>query len=236
MKTIQFSIPQSPPSQQSSAKVKRQFQETIKQMLSEVGFIITSDVQVSIEWLLPEYQRYESDKTPDVDNILKPLLDALGGPEGIIVDDSQVQALEVKWIEWENPEERVDVSISYEEDFTLPKDAIAFVKIPNTGLSWPFNQRLPVETLLVLFDTWETMFKSKQKLLSMGIPYGIARAVLPQQRMFHVSRTKGFTKRYRRVETSFDYVKNNLPNPACSGLAAPRCARLRQPLTPLLGG
>jgi hypothetical protein len=38
--------------------------------------LLSGDVQVGIEWTLHEEARYEQDAAPDVDNILKPLLDA----------------------------------------------------------------------------------------------------------------------------------------------------------------
>ena len=53
-----------------------------------------------IEWTVHEQDRYESDAAPDVDNILKPLLDGLCGPEGVLIDDCQVQAVDCRWIDW----------------------------------------------------------------------------------------------------------------------------------------
>jgi len=55
--------------------------------MGDCGYLPLGDVKVSIEWTLHEQDPYESDAAPDVDNILKPLLDVLCGPDGILIDD-----------------------------------------------------------------------------------------------------------------------------------------------------
>src|SRR5207244_5710585 len=52
------------------------------------GRLLTGEVAVEVEWVLHERYRWESGlmlTTPDVDNIVKPLLDALCGPDALLI-------------------------------------------------------------------------------------------------------------------------------------------------------
>ena len=44
-------------------------------------------------------QHYESDRTADIDNVIKPILDGLTGPDGVMIDDNQVQNVQCYWID-----------------------------------------------------------------------------------------------------------------------------------------
>jgi len=46
----------------------------IKQYTSKQAFLLTGEVKVDIEWLIHEQDRHESPRSPDIDNILKPIL------------------------------------------------------------------------------------------------------------------------------------------------------------------
>ena len=78
---LTFVVEGPPVSQQSRRSEKDTFAKSIRAQMSECGYLISGDVRIYIEWTLHEQDRYESDAAPDVDNILKPLLDALCGPE-----------------------------------------------------------------------------------------------------------------------------------------------------------
>src|ERR1035438_2459116 len=86
---LTFVVEGPPVSQQSRRSEKDTFAKSIRAQMSECGYLISGDVRIYIEWTLHEQDRYESDAAPDVDNILKPLLDALCGPEGVLIDDCQ---------------------------------------------------------------------------------------------------------------------------------------------------
>lgn len=92
-----------PASLQSRRSKKGQASAISAAIASDTDQIFLGDVSVSIEWLVEEEDRYLSD-APDIDNILKPILDALCGPEGILIDDVQVQQIDVRWLNGWNPE------------------------------------------------------------------------------------------------------------------------------------
>ena len=82
-----------PVSLQATGESKRAFIRKVREQCSCYSFLLTSDVQIGVTWHIHEQERYETDRSPDVDNILKPLLDGLCGPEGILIDDNQVQSI-----------------------------------------------------------------------------------------------------------------------------------------------
>jgi len=64
--------------------------EFIECQTAEIPWICTEDISIRIEWMINDRDRYESDSVPDLDNIVKPILDSLCGQKGIIIDDCQV--------------------------------------------------------------------------------------------------------------------------------------------------
>jgi Holliday junction resolvase RusA-like endonuclease len=100
---LEFTISGPPVSQQSTRSEKDKFAELMRKQIGNSPYLLSGDVRVEIEWSLHEQYRYESDAAPDVDNILKPLLDALCGPQGVLIDDCQVQAVDCRWIDWPDP-------------------------------------------------------------------------------------------------------------------------------------
>lgn len=104
-------LPVAPVSLQASRAQKEVITNAIRSAIADHGFILTNDVKISIEWLVNEQRRYETDAAPDVDNIIKPIIDALCGPQGVLVDDCQVQFVSCHWIDWERDDQQVTIHI-----------------------------------------------------------------------------------------------------------------------------
>ncbi len=111
---IVFSLP--PVSQQASSKSKTKFKNSVQEVIKNAEYLLSGDVQIEIEWMIHERERYESDRSPDLDNILKTLIDALCGPNGLLIDDNQVQHISCFWIDWNLYEEQLKVRIKYLPD------------------------------------------------------------------------------------------------------------------------
>lgn len=92
---------------------------------------------MDIQWLVYEQERYENPDLPDMDNIIKPILDGLTGPDGVLIDDCQVQTVSSHWIDW-NKKEHHNIRIRYCPDDYVSKQNLAFVNIGN-NLYMPFN-------------------------------------------------------------------------------------------------
>ena len=143
-------------------------------------------MQINIEWLLHERLRYETASSPDVDNILKPLLDALMGPSGIMIDDCQVQSVQCNWIDWDSQFQRVRYDIRFMPGEFVRRRDLVFVGIGGS-LYMPLHTDMPIELKLCVLDLWESMMHGRDKLVELTGDYHAGQHVMPIQRPFHIS-------------------------------------------------
>jgi Holliday junction resolvase RusA-like endonuclease len=188
---IRFELPVAPVSQQASAAAKSAVTNEIRSITQSLEYILTGDVKVEIEWLIHEQLRYESDKAPDVDNIIKPLLDGLCGSEGLLIDDCQVQSVSCYWIDWTREDQQIAVTITYMPDNWLKKKNLFFVQYTK-GLCFPVNGDLPHEVVSLILDRVEKMLSDREELQQISDDYYFSKMCLPNQRFFHRTRVSGF--------------------------------------------
>lgn len=188
---ITFSLPISPVSLQTKGKRKRELKDLILSLTKPAGFLLSGDIKIEIEWFIHEQTRYESNKSPDIDNIVKPILDCLTGPQGIIVDDCQVQTITCYWIDWAIKSERINIKIEYLSDEWVSKDGLKFVLVKN-NLCMPIHTNLGYDVIKIFLDTYEMMFNTRDKLLEHTKDYYSSNLVMSVQRVFHKSRLIGF--------------------------------------------
>lgn len=181
-----------PVSLQSNSARKANVSNAIRAITSQIDTILTSDVQVEIAWYINEDERYETDRSADADNIIKPIVDALTGPEGIIVNDCQVQSITSYWLDRFKFPEHIEIQIKYQSDaFFFKKNSLSFIRIKD-GLCLPINRNLRPDQVNLLLDILEKQFKYRDDFLSSGIDPDAARSILPSQRVFHISRCRDF--------------------------------------------
>jgi len=174
--SMTFSIKVKPVSSQAGRAKKDMVTDAIRAVTKPVKYLLSSDVSVEIVWFINEDERYESDASADVDNIIKPILDALSGPDGIIINDE---------------EEYIEITIKYEPDAWYQKDSIIFVQL-HKALCMPVCSKLPPVQLKILLDTFETQINARERFLVMGENYYIARTVMSIQRLYHKTRITDF--------------------------------------------
>lgn len=196
---IEIEFVLSPVSQQARAETKDTFRQEVRRILDTAQFLLTGDVQIEVEWLISEQVRYESDRAPDVDNILKPLLDSLAGPKGVLIDDNQVQHVSCSWIDWNKEDEALRVSLRFRPDEWLPKKGLTFVQF-DRGLCLPIPAFKYREQSLGWLEMYRGLLLARIEADKQGFPYSFARTIMPQQRVFHRTRLSNF-----RVETEEDY-------------------------------
>ncbi|MEK2607954.1 RusA family crossover junction endodeoxyribonuclease [Pseudomonas shirazensis] len=85
-------------STQSRLERKRELTQVIQRELSQFKWLISGSVRIEFAWYLHSTQRQETDKVGDLDNITKPILDSLTGPDGILIDDSQIGSVNTFWM------------------------------------------------------------------------------------------------------------------------------------------
>lgn len=74
---IWLQIAHEPVSLQARRLKKNSITAAVKAVLGLPGYLLTGDVTIAVEWLVRERARYETGTSPDVDNVIKVLLDAL---------------------------------------------------------------------------------------------------------------------------------------------------------------
>lgn len=189
--------------------VKRAFFRKAIQAELNNKFFYTNEVRLEIVLYLDVQAVLETDETADVDNYAKAILDGLKGPSGILLDDTQVQALTISWIDAHRPDQTYfEVSIaSSPDDFMLKP--LEFYEMPD-GLWYPHGRRMWSDGgqkdqsdrnhyagLLIL----ETMSKVKRNARHLLRKSGMDRLTAYQRGMYVSSSARGFHR--SRIDEGF---------------------------------
>jgi Holliday junction resolvase RusA-like endonuclease len=187
---INFSLPMAPVSQQAASAAKQKLVDEARRITSPLEYILDGEVQIEIQWFIHERFRWETDASPDVDNILKPLLDGLCGDKGILIDDCQVQSVLASWIDWTRDDQLLDIRIRFSPDDYLTKAGLSFVRLKD-ALCFPVPAEIRQKGLKIWLDAIEGAIDARQKIADLTESYYPARYVLPHG-LIHRSRIKGF--------------------------------------------
>jgi hypothetical protein len=201
---------------------KRALKEQISTAVRDVDFLLSGEVEVIITWFLPVQERYERSTSPDVDNIVKPLLDAISGPSGLLVNDVQVQSLQCRWIDWEKSNQQLEFEIRFEPDGWLEKKNLFWVEVSHC-LCMPLHTHWPLAAQKLMLNQWRQMFTMQKELLTLGGSYSASLRVMPIQQPFHRAKLAGFTVLdINDVERQIDAAQQSVQadGPASGGTAA----------------
>jgi Holliday junction resolvase RusA-like endonuclease len=198
---LHLSIDVQPASLQSRIESRMTFQEKIRDETQKYRYLFSGDIGVDITLQVHQADRYESDASPDLDNFLKPLLDSLAGPDGILIDDSQIRTLSINWMSWNREDTRLELFFRFIETEYVLKQGLAFVRIEGP-LCMPIDTSLPVRAQRILFFAMRYQFRTRRHLMRLLDDYYASSSVLPVQRRFHRTRINGFevksVEEYRR--------------------------------------
>lgn len=127
--TIQIEFPTVITSQSRKILID-QVNAGIQTELGKFKWIITGSLLVDFTWFLNDIERQETDKVGDIDNITKPLQDALCGPNGIMIDDSQIGGLYTHWMTRNEmvADNILVITIRFNNDYTLSKNDLVFIQ------------------------------------------------------------------------------------------------------------
>jgi Holliday junction resolvase RusA-like endonuclease len=192
--------------QSSKSEKKKALQEKIHNNIGEFDKYLISDVKVEIIFYCYEETRYENNNTIDIDNIIKPILDAISGKLGIIVDDNQVQTIVCSWLDIHSGDEFFEIKISCFDQQYISKSDIAFVEIKRY-LYLPFDKSLCKNAINSLISTYKYQFEQFDKLIELGVARDDARAILPSQRLFHKNRLTDFNELLFTVKELLDPIQ-----------------------------
>ncbi|WP_230980694.1 RusA family crossover junction endodeoxyribonuclease [Burkholderia cepacia] len=184
-------------SSQSRAERKQELVQSIQQELSQFKWLISGSVQIEFAWYLHSIERQETDKVGDIDNITKPILDALTGPNGILIDDSQIGSVHTFWM---SRNEQVTYSvltleIQFSNDDCLDKHNLVFIQYWNAmciALNVDFTDQKSIfgALFVVRFRRWYRHMASRFR----GAGADFDRALIQSTWDFHRTRVGGFPR------------------------------------------
>lgn len=176
---------------QSSTGAKTDYQKHIRKNLGNNDFYLSGDVDIQVVWRMNHRKRYETADRPDIDNILKPILDSISGPDGIVFDDCQVMSVYSCWHDWQYDEkEELLVRIDYLDGDTISRGGILFVEIDRM-LCLPIDLQLPEALQAGALWQCEMFFDMRKQFEKMNVA-NLSRYCAPIQRLFHKSRIQNF--------------------------------------------
>jgi Holliday junction resolvase RusA-like endonuclease len=184
-----------PVSLQSGSARKQEFKAQLGRAVSACTTgVYTGDVEVTIDWFIPEAARYTTHIVADLDNIVKPLLDAVSGPERPIINDNQVQSIHVNWLDpaSEGMKLRMLLAPTMASEYAR-RDGLEFVAFPS-GYCWPLLGLEPSSAALVVTHIAERL-RHREELIKEGMPGEVVRMLMPVQRFFPEALLAGFIVR-----------------------------------------
>ncbi|MBD9471240.1 RusA family crossover junction endodeoxyribonuclease [Pseudoxanthomonas sp. PXM01] len=188
---IEIVIPGAPASVQASKAVRDGYLSAIRTKLSRYQFILTGQIVLEITWLVPARSRYETDAKADIDNCLKPIIDAFAGPAGLFINDCQLKGLYICWRHAESSEEQLLFRFDFDAEQWSERKGLAFLRLER-GLCVPVSILWPQ----ALRRGWVELMRAgesfKEKTEAMGASYLALAGVTGGGQPFHVTRTIGF--------------------------------------------
>lgn len=122
----------------SGAAQRGEFRAAIQAELTN-QWLYSNEIHLAITLHVDVQTVLETDETADLDNYAKSILDGLKGPNGIMIDDTQVQSLSIHWIDgYDGPSFTVETKGSPDEFVLKPQ---VFYEMPDR-LWYPHGRHL----------------------------------------------------------------------------------------------
>lgn len=202
----EFILMGSPASVQSKKDVRDAYLRSLRNQFTDFKYLLTGELILNVTWFLPAKSRFETDAKADIDNCIKPIIDAFTGPDGFFIDDCQIRGLYICWRHIESDDERLVFEFDFQADQYSLKNELAFVQL-NGPLCTPVNLNWPVAAKTL----WAGMIKANEAtktiLERLGTSYPAVAGFLGGGQPFHRTRVNGFT-----VMTLSDFVASRKAN------------------------
>ncbi|MCJ7602391.1 MAG: hypothetical protein MUO63_12955 [Desulfobulbaceae bacterium] len=186
LREIRITLYTAPVSLQSKGKQKRTFKEFVRKLTRQVDVIIAGDVGIEVSWYTHEQLRFEAPNFLDVDNISKVIIDAISGPEGVIVDDCVVQHQSCTWIDTCG-REYIEITISYNDTNCFQKNNLCFLHLGKN-----LYHIAATDCPKVFLDTLVKMFQRREKILEDTGDYFATFGSMTIQRLFVRNKLRNF--------------------------------------------
>ncbi|MBF01061.1 RusA family crossover junction endodeoxyribonuclease [Flavobacterium coralii] len=183
-------------SRQSRKEKIDKITQLIHSELLKFDWIIVGSIQVDLTWYLNAVERQETDKVGDIDNITKPIIDALSGKNGVFVDDSQIGGLYSCWMSKNElySDNVLVIQIKFNNDYVLYKKNLRFIQYSGAACL-PVNMDITSKKDLLVAKVLVIVRKKHRKLADKArlIGANIDRYFVCSEFDFHRTRLSGFT-------------------------------------------
>lgn len=179
-----------PISLQAAAGRRSELKGALRSALSdEIDFLFTSDVEVILEWFASERDRYQTHVAADLDNVLKPLIDAATGPNGVMIDDNQIQSIHASWLTPGTLGEGFRLRFqALDSCDVIPREGVAFVEFDTDRcymLPGPDPKGWPPAV-----DAYRASADTRDRLRRTGVPEEALQGLSPVARPWPSQRLK----------------------------------------------
>ncbi len=187
----QFVVMGSPASVQSKKTIRESYLNSIRDQFKDFKYILTGEIMLDITWLVSAKNRYETDSKSDIDNCIKPIIDAFTGPNGFFIDDCQIRGLYICWRHIESADERVIFDFKFQGDQYSLKEELAFIQLDG-ALCTPVNLNWPNDAKKLWAEMLISNKKAKDALEELGVSYPMVAGFLAGNQPFHRTRVNEF--------------------------------------------
>jgi hypothetical protein len=186
-----FEVGVDPASLDGRRASKKAYEAAIKDAVAPASYLLTGEVKVNIAWTIDERLRYQSNKSPEIDNVVKIVLENISGPDGLLINECQVQTVSCNWVDSPVVQQNIAVEVEYNAEENVRKKGLKFVHF-GRKVYMPFPGGLSRRALSNMIDFIAVGVNLHREHVDDGADYFSARNVLPSQRLFHRSRLRGF--------------------------------------------
>lgn len=124
------------PTMQSKRKSQLDIQKAIKEELEKFKWLIYNDVNFEFTWYFSGIRKKESDNIGDLDNLIKPIIDAFAGENGLYIDDAQIGSLNTLWMsknENTSSDTILRIFVNFNNDVCCMKENMRFIQLDNSS-------------------------------------------------------------------------------------------------------
>lgn len=200
---VKFSAFLKPVSTQNNGAKRAAFKNELQEITKNSKYIIIGTCWIAIDYYCQHVKREKNPGVYDIDNIIKPILDALVGYNGLLMDDVIVNRVTVNWID--TPlDDYFEVEIEYPNLLFTEKETLVFLK-ESSGWCFPSSFQLIknekyIERMRNYYSIWNGISNEDDYYNVLG--------TLPIQNFVYYSKIKD--KGYNFFELSADSETNQL--------------------------
>jgi Holliday junction resolvase RusA-like endonuclease len=187
---VQIKLAAVPVSVQAKKDRRDAISAELKAVTADIPILFSGDVGVTVELWRSEQEHYESDRSADIDNVIKPILDGLAGPDGVMIDDNQVQHVQCYWNQHVQAPAAMLTIDNRMREYVYKKD-LAFIHM-GKQLYFPMNNFGSPELATGMLDMLQKYRETRDELETKGMNYSEYRYLMPVQRYFHRTRLGRF--------------------------------------------